>query len=82
MGLQDKLNARKHQFESEAPRETLATMHRATEDLRRSGIMDQVAKEGDRMPDFTLPDTQGQMIQGKQIWERGPMVLSFYRGAW
>ena len=40
MSLQDKLNAYKAEFESKTPPEKLAIMHRATEDLRRSGILD------------------------------------------
>jgi len=56
MSLQDKLDNRRKEFESSAPPEKLAIMHRATNDLRHSGIMEQVLKAGDRAPDFALPD--------------------------
>jgi hypothetical protein len=82
MGLQDKLNARKIQFEAEAPPEALEVMHRATNDLRQSGILDRVLKEGALAPDFSLSDSQGRMVQAKELLEKGPIVLSFYRGAW
>jgi hypothetical protein len=39
MTLQERLNAHKAEFESKVPPEKLAIMHRATEDLRRSGIL-------------------------------------------
>ena len=82
MSLQDKLNALKDKFASEAPPEAVATMHRATEDLRQSGILNRVLKEVELAPGFSLPDSQGRTGHAKEVWENGPMVLSFYRGAW
>ena len=82
MSLQDKLDAQKKEFESSAPKEALETMHRATEDLRKSGIMDQVIKNGDKAPDFTLNDAYGNSVQLKERLAKGPVVLGFYRGRW
>src|SRR5262249_32255391 len=47
MSLQDKLVEYKAQFESSLPPKALAIMHRATDDLRHSGIMERVLKIGD-----------------------------------
>ncbi len=44
MNLQERLDARRSQFEKKAPKEALDIMHRATEDLRNSGIMDRIRK--------------------------------------
>jgi hypothetical protein len=44
MNLQERLDARRSQFEKKAPQEALDIMHRATEDLRKSGIMDRIRK--------------------------------------
>ena len=41
MTLQDQLNQLKAGFEEKAPPEALEVMHRATSDLRNSGILDQ-----------------------------------------
>ena len=82
MSLQDKLDAKKQEFEPSVPKEALATMHRATEDLRRSGIMERVIKVGDKAPDFTLDDAYGQSVQLTQRLAAGPVVLGFYRGRW
>ena len=82
MSLQDKLDSRRKNFESSAPPEKLTIMHRATNDLLHSGIMEQVLKAGDRAPDFSLPDERGHLIESLDLLKKGPLVVSFYRGAW
>jgi hypothetical protein len=82
MRLQDKLDDRRKNFESNAPPEKLAIMHRATNDLRLSGIMERVLKTGDRAPNFSLPDEQGHQVDSQKLLRKGPLVVSFYRGAW
>jgi peroxiredoxin len=37
---------------------------------------------GDRAVDFELPNAQGRRIRLTDQLERGPVVLTFYRGAW
>ena len=82
MKLQEKLNAFKAEFESKAAPERLAIMHRATEDLRRSGILDRVIKVGDRLPEFVLPNLRGEKINSSELLRHGPLVITFYRGVW
>jgi hypothetical protein len=82
MSLEEKLAAIREMGKSRQPPEVRAVMHRATEDLRASGIMDRVAKVGASAPDFTLPNQAGQPVSLAVLWARGPVVLSFYRGRW
>lgn len=82
MNLQDTLNSMKEKFESNLPPEIKAEMHRATDDLATSGIMDKVLKPGDRMPDFTLTDEQDNEVSSHDLLGKGPTVISFYRGVW
>ena len=82
MTLQDKLNEQKANFEKNAPPEALEVMHRATADLRNSGILDQVLTVGDTAPDFELENTSGERIRSKDILSDRLMVLTFYRGRW
>jgi len=35
-------------------------------------------KVGDRAPDFTLPDTQGQQVSLSGLLKSGPVVLAFF----
>ena len=82
MGLQEKLNAYKEGMVKKAPKEALEIMHRATEDLRNSKIMEGVVNVGDPAPEFELQNVAGELIRLKDLITGGPLVLSFYRGKW
>ena len=38
--------------------------------------------EGETAPDFELPGVDGAPVRLSSLLERGPVVLTFYRGAW
>ena len=82
MSLQDKLNEYKTNFEKNAPSENLEIMHRATAELRNSGILERVLTVGDAAPEFELENSDGQQIRSKDILAKRLMVLTFYRGKW
>ena len=82
MTLQDKLDAMREGAKDRIPAEALAVMHRATEDLRRSGIADRVLSIGDVAPDFELENTGGERVSSRALLERGPLAVTFYRGVW
>ncbi len=82
MSLQDTLDAMRASFESKLPPEVVNTMHHATEELLQSGIMERVSKVGGRAPQFSLPDHNGDMVGAADLLRQGPLVVSFYRGAW
>ena len=82
MKLQEKLDELKKDFETKAPPEALNVMHRATDDLRKSGILDRAISVGDKAPEFTLKNTRGQDVTLSQLLSKGPIVLGFYRGRW
>ncbi len=82
MALQEKLDKLKAGFEAKAPKDALKIMHRATDDLRNSGIMQGVSKSGDTAPDFELTNAAENVIRLKDLLTNGPLVLSFYRGKW
>ena len=82
MSLQDRLSKMKAGFEKQAPKEALEIMHRATEDLQNSDIMNRAKKAGDKAPEFELENANGQPVRLKDLVSDGPLVLSFYRGKW
>jgi hypothetical protein len=86
-GLQERLDAFKKDFESgappyNAPREAIETMHRATAELKASGIEDRALKAGDRAPSFTLFNQDHVQVASADLLRAGPLVLSFFRGHW
>jgi peroxiredoxin len=87
MTLQDRLNALKFDFESGKFRfkptpEILDVMHRGTAELIASGQALHAKKAGDKAPAFILNDPDGQPLSSEEFLERGPLVISFYRGVW
>jgi hypothetical protein len=69
-------------FEERTPSEVIEQIHRATEELRNSGILKHVLKAGDRAPEFTLPDANGVVVSSADLLRNGPLVISFFRGKW
>jgi hypothetical protein len=82
MSLQQRLDRIKAGFEAQAPKEALEVMHRATEDLRASGIAERALAEGQMAPDFRLEGTTGTTVSLAEARIRGPVVLTFFRGHW
>lgn len=82
MSLPEKLAAMKAQSEAQIPAEAQEIMHRATADLKASGIVDKAVQVGGQAPDFCLPDQAGEPVHLSALLAQGPLVLSFYRGKW
>ena len=82
MSLEENLATTRAGAATRIPPERAAIMHRATEDLRRSGILDRIVKVGARAPDFELANHDGRRVSSVDLLAGGPMVLSFFRGAW
>lgn len=67
---------------------------RPAPDARQKAIMEQAAAElaaampepglkpGSEAPDFNLPDAFGKTVRLTELLESGPVILTFYRGAW
>lgn len=64
------------------PPETTEKMRAATVELATSGIKDQTLKEGEKMPEFSLPNALGKPVSSADVLADGPVVLNFYRGGW
>lgn len=82
MTLQQQLDAFKAQFINNAPEEAKTIMNRATQDLFESGILENTPKVGDILPGFSLKNQDGETIQSDDLLQKGPLVISFFRGVW
>ena len=82
MSLADKLAATRAASAGRIPPDRQAIMHRATDDLRKSGILDRIVPVGKPAPAFGLANHDGRRISSAELLAAGPMVLSFFRGSW
>ena len=82
MSLEDKLAATRAASATRIPPDKAAIMDRATDDLRRSGIMDRIVKVGGTAPAFSLASYDGSRVASADLLAKGPLVLSFFRGSW
>jgi hypothetical protein len=85
--LQSRLDEFKKAFESgappyNAPHEVIETMHRATAELKASGLENIALKVGDRAPEFSLFNQDHVEVHSGELLRQGPMVVSFFRGHW
>ena len=82
MNFQEKLVKIKERVEGNMPPKYLEIMHDATRALEDSGIQDRVLKPGEPMPAFELSNQSNVSVSSTELLEKGPLVLTFYRGFW
>ncbi len=82
MSLAETLTTMREAASKKMPEAAANIMHRATEDLRQSDILDKVVKVGDKLPDFTLINQVGEPVSSLALRNAGPLVLTVFRGSW
>ncbi|MCH2194835.1 peroxiredoxin-like family protein [Kordia sp.] len=82
MTLQDSLDKLKERIEGGMPPQIVNIMHQATADLEASGIGEGILKVGDKAPEFKLPNQDGNLVSSTELLKNGPLVVTYYRGAW
>jgi peroxiredoxin len=80
--LAEQLAAYQAGFKQRVAPERVAMMETATADLRATGIESRAVQVGAQAPDLILPDALNQPLRLSTLWQRGPLVLIFYRGGW
>jgi hypothetical protein len=85
--LQERLDEFKRNIESGAPpynmsHEASETMHRATAELKATGIESRALKVGDHAPQFRLFNQDHVEVASADLLAEGPLVVSFFRGHW
>jgi peroxiredoxin len=80
--LTEKLRRMRDESAAKLGADIIATMKRATRELRESGIAERALKTGDHAPHFALSNQQGETISSQHILARRALVVTFYRGLW
>lgn len=82
MTLAEQLRERLETASRSRPPEVSRTLTDGIAGVHESGIADRARTVGDRAPSFTLPDALGRTVTLEVLLERGPLIISFYRGGW
>lgn len=82
VALKDKLDAKGAELAAKMPKEMNEIFDKGIKDIAASGVLATALKVGDKAPDFDLPDASGTMVSLKSMLATGPVVVTWYRGAW
>ncbi|WP_369215969.1 peroxiredoxin-like family protein [Streptomyces flavofungini] len=82
MTLKDELRDLYENGHRKLPADVLDVMDRAAAELLATRIAENALSTGDPAPRFTLPAATGDEVSLDALLAEGPVVLTFYRGAW
>lgn len=82
MSLRDKLELQSQESARRFGPNVVRLFENFIEALRTTGLTRSSLKQGDRIPDFMLPDARGRLVSSRELLERGPIILGFFRGDW
>lgn len=80
--LQAQLLAVTTMVRQQAPAAVIQTIEAANQKLLDDGLAQRALRVGQSVPDFSLPDATGRIVKFAELRASGPVVLTFYRGAW
>lgn len=80
--LKDDLVAIGERFKESAPAEIEEVVYEHVKRWKETDFLAEACKKGDILPDFCLPDENGNMVSSVDLRQRGPVVLVFFRGNW
>jgi peroxiredoxin len=82
MTFSEQLTKIQQNIKGTIPRDRSLALDRETERITKSGILQQCLQVGDRAPDFSLLNTNGERIKLHALLAKGMTIVSFYRGNW
>lgn len=80
--LQSILDVKKAAFEAKASPEKIAMYAEGIAFVENSGVIENAKNVGDKAPEFTLLNASGKQVSLAKYLEKGPVVLTWYRGGW
>ena len=80
--LTEQLTSRREASRGRMDAATLDIVDGATAEIAALHISENSLQVGDRAPEFRLPNPQGDLVSLTEMLERGPVVVTFYRGGW
>lgn len=82
MSLKAQIDAYNVQKEAKLPAEVLALMNTTNEELIAQHVRDNALQVGQKVENFSLVNHRGDTVELSKLLANGPVIISFYRGAW
>ncbi len=83
METTEALDNLRHEMRTERiPEDRLVKMDLGVDKIREQALEDRSLQIGAKVPDFSLPDSNGDCIRLYEFLKNGPVILVFYRGSW
>ncbi|UJX24255.1 AhpC/TSA family protein [Pseudoalteromonas sp. CF6-2] len=82
MSLKSQIDAFEVQKKANVPSDILNLMDITTDKLIAEQLNQHALPVGAVFPNFSLPNSHGETVTLSQLLDKGPLVLSFYRGGW
>ena len=82
MNLKDELQKHLDAGLTKRPEEIKNVMATSAQKLIDDKIGENALKKGEKLPEFSLKNATGQEVNVYDILKNGPLIISFYRGAW
>jgi peroxiredoxin len=82
MSLKAQLDACRRAFEASTPPGIVPALEGSVAELAQTGLVRQALKAGERAPLFRLRSNTGDFVALSETLDRGPAVVSFFRGDW
>src|SRR5438105_4505485 len=82
MSLKAQLDACRRAFRASTLPSAVAGLEGSVAELVQTGLVRQAVKAGERAPLFRLRRNTGDFVSLSEALDRGPVVVSFFRGGW
>lgn len=82
MGLQATLDNAKNTWEAKAPEQIKEIYAEGIADVTRQNVVTNAKKNDDIAPNFSLTNATGEKVKLSDYLQKGPVVLTWYRGGW
>lgn len=80
--ITEKLKELREGFYNTASPDVVEIIEKSITDLIHSNIQKTALNIGDKMPDFVLKNAVNENISLSGLLKKGPIIITFYRGAW
>lgn len=80
--LEQQIEGLNENLAKQLPTEVLEVFGKSIQDLKANGIAESSIDIGEKFPDFTLPNTNDEMVELKKLLKNGKVIVAFFRGSW